>query len=265
MKRMLSVLLLAASSAVLAESGAYRVEVIVFRNLAFTTAPTAVAELRSFSQFPDPQEQLRPEAANAELSGDPDTGMSASPDGTLPGNLPDNLPFNLPDNLRVPAQKSTTMDDVWRRLRSSQTWQPLVYAAWEQNRVDYYPPMRIHDGQLIDTELRPPTAIIVADLTSADPLATYRSTFYRLDGSLQLRRSRFLHLDLEFREKNPPEGVTATFPGGNGGVAGTANSPDMRAGYGVYTLNQNRQVSTGEMQYFDTPFLGALVYVTGIP
>ncbi|MGA9572983.1 MAG: CsiV family protein, partial [Lysobacterales bacterium] len=206
MKRILPVLLLAASSAVLAESGAYRVEVIVFRNLAATAEARASETLRSFSKFPDLQDKRQADDTPAK----PPVMQTLEP-VDLTGAA---LTANLPDDLLILDTKSGTMDDVWRRLRSSQTYRPLIYAAWQQNRVDYYPPMRIHDQQVIDTQLRPPTRIMVADLTEPDPLAVYRSTFYQLDGSLQLRRSRFLHLflDLEYRENMPQGEAVATFP-----------------------------------------------------
>ena len=56
MKRLLPLLLIFASSAGLAESGAYRVEIIVFRNLLVEAESTEIADLRSFSQFPDTEE-----------------------------------------------------------------------------------------------------------------------------------------------------------------------------------------------------------------
>jgi len=240
MKRFLPLLLLAASSAALAESGAYRVEVIVFRNLSATADMVAAPELRSFSRFPD----LKVEAPLQE-----------------PAAI---MQDNLPDDLRVLTEKSTTMDNVWRRLRSSQSYRPLLYAGWQQNRVDYYPPIRIHDEQVIDTQLRPPTHIVVADLASADPLAAYRSVFYQLDGSLQLKRSRFLHLflDLELREPMHQSGAGADMAAPVDMAPATVDGAD---GYGIYTLAQNRQINTGEMQYFDTPHYGALVYVSAEP
>lgn len=243
MKRLLLLVLLGSSTAALAESGTYRVEVIVFRNLAATAEAVPVMELRSFSQFPDLQPPQEPAQELADSS-----------DGDTPVETAQQLFGNLPDDLRVLADKSTTMDGVWRRLRSSQAYRPLLYAGWEQNRVDYYPPLRLHDREVLDEQLRPPTEVLTADLTALDPLAAYRSVFYQLDGSLQLKRSRFLHLflDLELRELAP--------------TAGTASLPeDNAAGYGVYNLTQNRQINTGEMQYFDTPFYGALVYVTTEP
>ena len=257
MKRLLPLLLIFASSAGLAESGAYRVEIIVFRNLLVEAESTEIADLRSFSQFPDTEEIRLTGSVPAKSA----TGSSG-----IPAELSEVLRPDLPDDLVVVTQKSNQMDSVWRRLRSSKGYRPLVYAAWEQNRVDYYPPMRIHDQQVIDTQLRPPTRIVYADQTAEDSLAAYRSTFYQLDGSLQLRRSRFLHLflDLEYRERKPQNANGAGFPVDNDMPVGIETGTDKPVTYGVFALKQNHQISTGRMQYFDTPYFGALVYVTPI-
>ena len=254
MRRFLPLLLLFACLNALAESGAYRVEVIVFRNLSATAEVTLAPELRGFSQFPDLQGEAQA----------PSVEPADAQSGDIPAELPEIMHDNLPDDLRVLTDKSTTMDGVWRRLRSSRTYRPLLYAGWEQNRVDYYPPMRIHDQQAIDTRLRPPSHFVVADLTAPDPLAAYRSVLYQLDGSLQLRRSRFLHLflDLEFREPEHPVPIGTATPERGEAPPVIGDNTD---GYGIYTLTQNRQINTGEMQYFDTPFYGALVYVTAEP
>ena len=253
MKRLLPLMFLLVTGAALAESGAYRVEIIVFRNLLTVVESTEVPGLRSFSQFPDLAD-TRPGAAVP-------ANQAAATDTPLPVELSTVLRAELPDDLRVVTQKSDVMDGAWRRLRSSNSYRPLIYTAWEQNRIDYYPPIRIHDPQVITTRLQAPTAIMLADLTAPDPLAAYRSNFYQLDGSLQLRRSRFLHLflDLEWREERPPGPVhTADFGG--------EQLRDTRpVTYGVFVLQQNHQINTGEMQYFDTPYLGALVYVTSVP
>lgn len=216
MKRLLPLLLLLASSTTLAESGAYRVEVIVIRNLAVAAELQSTDELRSFSHNLELQET------------------------------------ELPGDLRITTNNSNRMKDVWRRLRSSADYQPLVFTSWQQNRTDYFPPVRVHNEQVIDSQLRPPTHIMVADLSAQDPLAAYRSTFYQLDGSVQLKRSRFLHLflDLEFRQ-----GLQLTEP---------ETMTNSSAIQGVFTLKQNRQIRTGRVQYFDTPFFGALIYVTAI-
>ena len=205
MKRFFLLLLVLLSSAAWAESGVYRVEVIVFRNLAVAAEnaeAVAIEALRSFSSFPALEKPVLPLPQPlvgmdepAETIDEPTEAVGASEEADVEAAEPPR--FDLPDDLRVVSDKSTAIDDAWRRLRGSADYRPLLYAAWEQNRVDYYPPMRIHDQQLIDTQLRPPTRYIVADLAAPDPLAAYRSAFYQLDGSVQLRRSRFLHLYLD--------------------------------------------------------------------
>jgi len=260
MKRLLSILLLLVSSASMAESGAYRVEVIVFRNLLVATETTGVADLRSFSHLPD--------TAQNNVAATPVNEPINKPANELAGSLPEFLaelvPDGLPDDLRIILEKTTGMDGVWRRLRSSEGYRPLVYTSWEQNRTDYYPPMRVHDTQIIDTQLRPPTHILVADLAAEDPLAAYRSTFYRIDGGIQLRRSRFLHLylDLEYREKLSQDAQLANFFGNMDVRPSSAEFNEYE--YGIFTLKQNRQIRRGQMQYFDTPYFGALVLVSNV-
>ena len=267
MKRLLTLFLLLTSSAALAESDAYRVEVIVFRHLQAIPESKEATELRSFSRFPDLEEKKQTESL-PENQTEPSANL-------LPDELAEVLRSDLPDDLHVVTEKSNKMDATWRRLRSSKGYRPLIYTAWEQNRVDYYPPMRIHDQRVIDTQLQMPTNILRADLTAQDPLAAYRSDYFQIDGSLQLRRSRFLHLylDLELREEaSQINGAAAADQSMTGesflATADKQNFTDTgireTGGYEVYALQQNRQVSTAEMQYFDTPYFGALVYVTNV-
>jgi len=258
MKRLLPFLLLLTSSVSLAESGAYRVEVIIFRNLLVASDATQINELRSFSQFPD-LEDTRPPKEPVERPAN-----KLTPE--LPDDLADLVRDDLPDDLQVGSGRGTYMDDVWRRLRSSEGYRPWIYTSWEQNRVDYYPPMRIHNPQIIDTQLRSPTHIMIADLTSDDPLSAYRSNFYQLDGSVQLRRSRFLHLflDLEYRQESVQTNTEAGFPASYDFLTGAEQETSDRSEYDVFKLKQNRQIRTNEMQYFDTPYFGALVFVTSI-
>jgi len=266
MNRALPLLLFLMCSTAWAESGAYRVEVILLRNLAVTAEAAEVGTLRSFSAFPSLEEPV-PDVKQVLMTSDvPGSVPVAEPASTQTATLEaedgeievaEPRRFDLPDDLRVIMEKSRAVDDAWRRLRGSANYRPLLFVAWEQNRTDYYPPMRIHDQQVIDAQLRPPTSVMVADLTAADPLAAYRSNFYQIDGSVQLRRSRFLHLylDLEFREPQPVQApvVSRSVPGAQDGKK-----------YRVYALKQNRQIRTGQMQYFDSPQYGALVLVTAI-
>ena len=262
MKRLLPFLLLILSSAALAESGAYRVEVIIFRNLAVAAEAVRAEELRSFSHFPDLQKPAPLIDLTTEVAEEPAAVMA----GELPVDLPAPTRDDLPSDLHVVTQKGPAVDDAWKRLRGSRDYRPLLYAAWEQNRTDYYPPMRVHNQQIMDTRLHPPTTIMVADLTMDDPLAAYRSSFYQLDGSVQLRRSRFLHLflDLEYREEPPQLVSNPGFLSENTPGTETVTDNESSTDHRVFGLKQNRQIRTGQMQYFDSPYFGALVLVTAL-
>jgi hypothetical protein len=257
MKRLLPFVLLLLSSATLAESGAYRVELIVLRNLSVIATASEVDKLRSFSQHPD-------------LKVVTDNNPQPSPQGEpLENRVIELSPVerpDLPDDLKPLLDKGTEMDTAWRRLRSSSNYRPLIYSAWEQNRIDYYPPIRVHDDQIIGAPVHLPVELMETDLASDDPPAGLRNNFYQLDGSVQLRRSRFLHLylDLELRERRPQSVGVPGLPGEEISTAADESASDSVSDYLVFALKQNRQIQSGRMQYFDTPQFGVLVLVTAI-
>lgn len=259
MKRIALIALFIFSVPCLAESGAYQVEVIIFRNLDVMAEPLKSSSLRAFSHLPGLA------AAGTTTVLDADTGALAESENTAG----EPVQSDLPDQFEFIGERSDYMNDVWRRLRASKAYRPLLWSSWRQNRVDYYPPIRVHNEQMIDRQLRPPSRQWVADLTMDDPLHLYRSDFFQLDGSVQLRRTRFLHidLDLEYREgfpvypedgqmnEQPAAALTATEPAGT-------TAPDT--GHFLHSLKQNRQIQTGKLHFFDTPALGALVFVTAL-
>ena len=125
------------STSVLADSGSYRVELIVFRNLQDQSEALNVEAYRNYAKYPELSEDANPN--------------------------------ELPDDLLVITQKSNRMDDIWRRLRSSNNYRPLLFSAWEQSRTDYAPPMRIHDQNLLEQEIIFPSNIVIAELADEYP------------------------------------------------------------------------------------------------
>jgi hypothetical protein len=69
---------------------------------------------------------------------------------------------------------------------------------------------------------------------------------------------------MEFREEQASSTVAAD------GLTLNTNPQDIATGsgsdtvHGVFALKQNRQIRTGELQYFDTPYFGVLVLVSAI-
>ncbi|NNE04413.1 MAG: hypothetical protein HKN15_01640 [Xanthomonadales bacterium] len=224
--------LLATHVAARAESGMYRVEVLVFNHLESDAAPVELQEIRAFLEAPDLAEVL----------------VQPAP-----------YPMDV---------MSTAMQDAWQRLRNSATFRPLLFVTWEQTRIDYHPPVRIHDDDVIAEQLHFPYQTAFLDLRSMDVGSEYLAPYYRLDGTAQLRRSRFLHLnlDLEYRadllprpEPVPENREDALSLQEEDAAQVLAHSPGPAL---VHRLSQSRQVRTGQMQYFDSPFLGVLARVT---
>jgi hypothetical protein len=213
----------------------YRVDILIFNHIEGEAETLETTEIRSFASLPQLDDVL------------------------------------LPDGMQAVADMSAPMESIWRRFQRSAGYRPLLYVSWVQSKIDYHPPLRVHDQIILSESLQFPSDLVIADLTRADPLAAYRVPFYQLDGTVQLRLSRFLHLDLdlEFREILP-DGIAGNpmseelgmmmFPT----VDEEAQLDEPRVSYEVRKLQQSRQVHTNETQYFDSPFIGVIAHVTEI-
>jgi hypothetical protein len=232
MKRLLFLLLIA-PRLLAAETGAYRVELLVFSHAENAANPVEVEALRSF-------------AAAFPLDGE-----------LLPGDPDDPAPLGV---------MSDMMQGVWRRLESSPAYRPLLFRVWEQSRVDYHPPVRVQDGEVVEERLEFPGGIAFLDLRDPDMLEPYVDRLYRLDGTAQLRRSRFLHLDLDLEYRAEWDIPDRSPPASGTGLTALRPDPTVSGDVGVparlYGLQQTRQIRTGQLQYFDTPYLGVLARVT---
>jgi len=88
--------------------------------------------------------------------------------------------------------------------------------------------------------------------------------FYRLDGTVMLRRSRFLHLeiDIELRQAVFDEQPLTAPP-----VLSDESEPaepelPLPTSFLIHQLQQTRQVKSQRMEYFDSPVLGVLLWIT---
>jgi len=199
-------------------------------------------------------------------------------------------------------EMSPVMQEAWRRLRLSAPFRPQQYLSWEQGSDPPFPLLRVHDQDvvMIDdpwADLRQPAED--ADGPTPDgevnlpgeeaPVTGSEDTpesqdkleagdgaeeeealpdpivYYRLDGTVRLRRTRFLHVDIDMSLREPVfEQTTPTAEPSPATIDTGAELPPPRPdSFRVYRLEQSRQVRTGRMEYFDSPVLGVLVYVTG--
>ena len=270
---------------------------------------------------PPPEEGSEEDQAEAELT--EETAGDGSPaDADLPGEAPLDSeepaePEEIPRVIHI-EEMSELMKENWRRLRLSAPFRPLQFLAWEQSADEPFPALRLHDLEVVlvedpwaeERKALEEQALAEAEaalLDQADP--SINSTvveadeateatdgeeeepglpdpyvFYQLDGTVTLRRSRFLHLDVRLDWREPvfseesldEEGVSdADFssllpsypaqpsstdsPSGDEDEAAPLPVPDS---FLVHRLEQSRLVRTDRLEYFDHPVLGVLAHIT---
>ena len=176
------------------------------------------------------------------------------------------------------------MTEAWRRLRLSAPFRPLQYLSWEQGSNAPFPVLRVHDLESVLVE--DPWAEQRLALAEADSAPTFGDaaalaedgeeaalpdpiSYYRLDGTVSLTRSRFLHLSIVAEWREP---VYDDDPGTLIAAASdtSVTAPDIRESaprpraFLVHRLEQSRPVRSGRMEYFDGPVLGVLAWVSDI-
>jgi hypothetical protein len=171
--------LITATNSLAAADDRYRVELLVFRHTEQPATPDQTTRLRRFHQAFSLQETPQPPA-----------------------------PVAL-------DKQDGSFANIWSRLDRLAEYEPLLRTTFEQTFYDYHPPVRIHDDEVMARELHLPAETVLLDLTvyedsnpdaaTVDLFAAFEQPLYRLDGTIQLRRSRFLHidLDLEYRLDGP--------------------------------------------------------------
>jgi len=284
----------------------YRVELIVLMHLEHGEEARRMRWLEDYSvaldlltPIPEEVEAEGPDSGSAALpaagtaaGGEPAGGADSTAAG---GNVADAgdpaLAGNAEDDplggvVHLP-ELGAQMQDAWRRLRLSGPFRPLQYLAWEQRAAEPFPTLRVHDEEAVlvqdpwaeqrAAEQRSAEAPAAQEAAATgEPAAPDPATdelpppihYYRLDGTAQLIRSRFLHLALNVEWREPvfdaasSDALPARPPlGAPAAVAAAAPLPDA---FDVYRLEQSRQVRLRRMEYFDGPVLGVLAWITPV-
>lgn len=130
--------------------------------------------------------------------------------------------------IRILPESDFALQDQWARLRGSAQFRPLVRLAWTQTDPpsEGGPSLQLRQGS-------------VFSVTDAQGLGSFLTT--PVDGSVALRLSRFLHLDVD---------VALNEARGMGAVA--------------YRLKDRRRMRRDELHHLDSPKLGVLAKVTKI-
>jgi hypothetical protein len=194
---------------------------------------------------------------------------------------------------------SEVMQESWRRLRLSGPFRPEQYLSWEQGADEPFPLLRIHNEEIVllddpwaDLRAEPEEDADAAAAEAEEPIVfsdqgsilpgepepaeevelPEPTRFHQIDGTVMLKRTRFLHLDLdlELREAVFDEmALTRALilqeegDGQEESEDGELEIPQPSS-FLTHSLKQSRQVKSQRMEYFDGPVLSVLAYITRV-
>jgi len=257
----------------------YRVELLVLTHLYHDEEPRETHRLTDYSQALDFLSPVEPtEDEDEELAAKIKDSAANTVEREEPED-PDAL-FEEDTNRVVHIEEmGDEMSEAWRRLRASGPFRPELYLSWEQGDQEPFPVLRVHSPDVVLTDdpwadLRIEAGeqsgetVVFADAAGLSALDQDEETvlpdpalYFRLDGSASLTRSRFLHLELDIQHREPVPTALRPADPVPGSLKSEISDPEL---FRVYELKQRRQVRTGRMEYFDTPVLGVLAYITSI-
>ncbi len=246
-----------------AQDTRYRVELLVLTHLQHDSEPMELLQLEDFSTAidfltPSPEEDEEQEAEATSTE-----SMAAEALVNSTESPPD------PNALEHIEEMSDVMRESWRRLQQSGPFRPEQHLSWEQGEQEPFPILRVHDLEVVLVDdpyagLSQSLAgqAVVIDGTEETGIPD-SILYYRLDGTAVLRRTRFLHLDLNLQLREAVREETS-LPPLSSIIEPAGQEPPQTAAFRVHSLMQSRQVKSGRMEYFDGPVLSVLVFITAI-
>ena len=158
---------------------------------------------------------------------------------------------DLKPYLALPKQ-DYRLAGVRRALARSADFRPLLHVAWQQPGLDSGNVRAVHlDNTRFERKAAQRSG---QEPDEAREAPEYTPPVKLFDGTVRLRKSRFLHLDVDF----------AYFPGAlqQPDLAMPAPSAGHRRFPATYVrLTQSRRIKPDELNYFDHPLFGLVVQV----
>lgn len=263
----------------------YRVEAIVFRHADARSDRRRAPGPADFTERLDPLlVAYANEAAQQQLA----RLARFLPVAEVPGTQDETTPFlefeeqrlrPVPPVYAALGDLSSSMQRAMSRLLDAPDYEPVATRGW----IQFAPPqrrsvaVRVHDRTVVEklesaVSLDPvpsPHVLPFGPLFETPPPAR---AIYRLDGSVNLRQRRFLHLDLDLvwqsRTRAPADpGVDRDFalkPGTGAERDREAKADAEKTDEGdwaLHRLQQSRVVRPGRLEYFDSSLFGVLVRI----
>jgi hypothetical protein len=225
----------------------YTVELIIFEYADGAAGTTEIflpdePETPYFGDTLDPERNSR---ANGEFSADPSMPATMNEDSAnagapTPAVLAEISTLGRSGFVPVPASEQR-LTSTYQRLSRLDAYRPLMHVAWRQPTLEEQFSVPIKLRRLGNPPLR-------------------------LDGTVNLYLSRFLHLviDLSLEDR-----TAQRVPGGNDRLRNSGDLDNGRFGFEpgavarsvFYRINEDRIVKNGELRYFDHPKFGVIARI----
>ena len=177
---------------------------------------------------------------------------SASQLSSEPG---DGLGPSWPPRFVRTGSHSPTFETAVQRLQASSNYRVLTSLDWIQPLSrDVRPrPVRVRGPETLafDTAPSPPPRLIFGQPIGAS--SELALPHYQLDGLVTVRQRQFRHVDLDLVWREP-----ASISDAPGLLSPTGSSATEVL---THRLKTTRPISLDRLEYFDSPWLGALVFV----
>lgn len=152
------------------------------------------------------------------------------------------------------------LDGIFRNLRLSGNYRPLYHTSWQQPAVDGNLARAVHlqaeDSSNLFELTIPPTLF-----TRPLPIEFYEPIKLVFDGTVRIRSSTFLHVDVDMVLFREPPYLTAELE---------TNDADSMVDSDVINelppsyvrLRETRRIRLNELHYFDHPMFGVILQVS---
>ena len=167
-------------------------------------------------------------------------------------------PASLLEMIRIPylslAPENFRLSDIWRNLRASSVYRPLLHVAWQQEGNERGPGRTVH----LEKPWGPEAAPLEVLAEPGPPPAMTRM----LDGPVRVSIGRFMYVnvDLAYKPENLPGLLASRLDSRT-----SSGSPLVNPEVDFVRLAENRQIKLEELHYFDHPLFGVLVQVSRLP
>ncbi len=154
------------------------------------------------------------------------------------------------------TENEMRMNEDYERLRRSAQYRPLLHTGWRQPGYPANRAVEVHlNAGSVEVAEAQSQAASFGDQGNSPAVVSREKP--RLDGTIKVVLSRYLHVTTDLIYRDDPAPLPAAAPGADTAVA----APLPRQGI-TYRLQQERRMRSSEIHYIDHPRFGVVVLIT---